>query len=69
MLMLSLRCLVVKSEAQGGCSAVPRRPKHRGGDVQQRGGIARLLCLSGAAGGAGASQRIHQIRRTARHKE
>lgn len=67
--MLSLRCLVVKSEAQGGCSAVPCGPEHRGGDVQQRGGITRLLCLPGAAGGAGAPQRIHQIRCAARHKE
>lgn len=33
--MLSLYCLAVKSEAQGGRFAVPRRPEHGGGDVQQ----------------------------------
>lgn len=59
----------VESEAQGGCSALPCRPEHRGGDVQQWRGVACLLCLPGAAGGAGAAERIHQICCTARHKE
>lgn len=67
--VISLLLFVVESEAQGGCSAVPCGPEHRGGDVQQRGGVTRLLCLPGAAGRAGAAQRIHQIRCTARHKE
>lgn len=69
LLMLSLCYLAAESEAQGGCSAVPCGPEHRGGDVQQRGGVARLLCLPRAVGGAGAAQRIHQICRAARHKE
>lgn len=33
--VISLLLFVVESEAQGGCSAVPCGPEHRGGDVQQ----------------------------------